>query len=296
MNRNKETKKKITRSSAAFFAALLFFTAMIFMTGCQQTKEDPEERMPSSEAESARELSPEPESLTKVSQQPREILIDCLGDSITWGMYSTPELSDAVHSGEIETGPDDGGQLFEDVGIYVSGVYQSKPSYPEVMEEELNRKFSEAEIPIHVTAVNDGICGDWITSESYLRMSCDPDLVILFLAGNNYYNGIPVDGLLEENIQNLRALGKTVYLANYPLHPAGSLEPVFEMANVKLGEVSQTENVPMIDFYTAFEEALAAGEFERDEMFSPDLVHLSEKGYAFLGRVASEFLFEELSK
>lgn len=225
----------------------------------------------------------------------RTVVIDCLGDSITWGMYSTPSLAEAVESGEIETGLDDGGQLFEDVGIYISGTFQSDPSYPEVLETELNRLLSENGFPSRVQTVNDGICGDWVTETSFRRMSCDPDIVILFFGGNNYYFDYPIEGMLETNIRKLRGQGKLIYLANYPLFPGEKHLDAFRKANEMIGKVSASEKVPLIDFWSETEKRIEDGEFQRAELFSPDHIHLSEAGYRLIGEFAAKTLFEGLN-
>lgn len=256
----------------------LLILMMIFMSGCKQNR------------------SSDPSSLKKVFETKDTVVIDCLGDSITWGMYSTPALSEAIESGEIETGLDDGGQLFEDYAIYISGSYQSDPSYPEVLETELNRKLSEEGSASRVTTVNDGICGDWVTMDSYKRMTCDPDVVILFLGGNNYYFDYPIDGCLEKNIRALREQGKVVYLANYPLFPGETHEDAFYRANEKILSVAESEHVPLIDFWSSAEAEIKNGTYKREDLFSPDRIHLSEEGYRLIGEFAAERIFKDLMK
>ena len=73
----------------------------------------------------------------------REIVIDCFGDSITWGQFNSEELDQKIKSGEVTPSLDDGGQLFEDYGIYISSVYQSDPTYPKELEMQLNQKLAE---------------------------------------------------------------------------------------------------------------------------------------------------------
>ena len=222
------------------------------------------------------------------------IVIDCLGDSITWGMFNSATLETAIESGEVETGLDDGGQLFEDLGIYISGAFQSDPSYPEVLQEELNRKLKESGRQTRVETVNDGICGDWLTKDTCRRMSCDPDIVIVLMGGNNYYFNYPADGMLEYNIRQLKKEGKIVYLANYPIFPGEAHNEAFQSANEDLQKAAKKEKVKLIDLYSAVEEKVKKGEYSRPELFSKDHIHLSEKGYELIGNLAAEAVFEDI--
>lgn len=244
-------------------------------------------------------------ALQELFASKKDITIDCLGDSITWGMFATDELADGVTSGEIETSLDDGGQLFEDWGIYISGVFQSDPTYSEQIERELNRHLSEEGLSTTVTAVNDGICGDWITEESYKRMSVsDPDVVLLYLGGNNYYFDIPIDGMFEPNIEALRERGAIIYLANYPIYPNARLSKAFQQANAYIAKIARQEKLDLIDLEKMMKEVAEgdgipgiaeAGEYTWKDLFSPDHIHLSEKGYELVGNYITETLWSELT-
>ncbi len=233
----------------------------------------------------------------------KDLVIDCLGDSITWGMYESRELKEQVETGEVTTGIDDGGQLFEDYGIYISSVYQSDPSYPEVLETELNRRLKEDGLAVSVTTCNDGICGDWITAESYKRISCDPDIVILFFGGNNFYFDFPIEGMFEKNIKALREKGKILYLANYPLFPDEPYTKAFSDANDYIAKIAEQEKVPLIDLYSGVEALVYEGSgqtpegmFARKELFSLDHIHLSEKGYALIGQLVTDALYKDFTE
>ena len=275
-------KKRILLCRAAALAALLVMTGLL--CGCGQGALSP---VPGTPQKSEN-------TMKKLFETKEEILIDCLGDSITWGMYSTPQLLESIENGEIETGFDDGGQMFDDYGIYISGAFQSDPSYPEVLQDDLNQKLNDAEISAQVKTVNDGICGDWITKETYKRMSCDPDLVVLLMGGNNFNFDISIDGMLEYNIEALEKQGKIVVHANYLLWPGGRLADVFHSANEELARVAEKEDVLLIDLNSQVEEMIGNGEFKRAELFSDDHVHLSEKGYALIGQLISDAIFKEI--
>ncbi len=232
-------------------------------------------------------------TLFKAKQQ---IDIDCLGDSLTWGMYSTPALEEAIDNGDIYTGLDDGGQLFEDVNIYVSSAYQSNPSYPEVLENDLNQKLSEnTELAgTTVKTYNDGICGDWITKNSYRRMSCEhPDIVILLMGGNNFYYDIPIDGMFETNIEALKEQGAIIYLANYPHFPGEKHVEDFVAANAHIAMISEKFDLPLIDLCSAVNDTVT-DEKERRQYFSPDHIHLSEKGYELIGHFIAETIWSDI--
>ena len=228
----------------------------------------------------------------------KEVLIDCLGDSITWGMFSSPELEQKIASGEIQTGYGDGGQ--ENLGIYVSGAFQSKPSYPEVLEQQLNQRLKGQGEETTVQTVNDGLSGDWITETTYERMTCDPDLVILLMGGNNYYFGYPIEGMFEANLRHFQEKKIPVFLVNYALYPGEYHESAFRNANEWMAKIAKEWNLPLFDFYSYIESLVYEGEGKapegkcrREELFSPDHIHLSEKGYELLGNfVADSFLKE----
>lgn len=225
-----------------------------------------------------------------------EIHIDCLGDSITWGMFSSRELEEAIENGDIYVGLDDGGQLFEDVNIYISSARQSDPSYPEVLESDLNRKLSADGSKLTVVTYNDGICGDWITKESYLRMSCDnPDIVVLLMGGNNYYFDLPIDGMFEANIKALKARGATIYLANYPLFPGEKHVGEFASANEHIAQMAEKFDLPLIDLYAEFEELVEEGT-DRKDLFSLDRIHLSEKAYELVGHYVADAIYRDIAE
>ena len=259
---------------AAFAAAVL---SVILFSGCQTER--------TSMA-----------SLKVLFETKEEIVIDCLGDSITWGMFNTPTLKEAIASGEIKTSLDDGGQLFEDYGIYVSGVYQSDPSYPEVLEADLNEKLEEGGYPSSVKTVNDGICGDWLTKDTWRRMSCEPEIVVFLMGSNNYYFNYPAEGLLESNVEALLKEGKIVYLANYPFWPKGPHEEAFLKANAELSRIAEKYQLTLIDFSGALENMVQAGEVKREDLYSTDFMHLSEKGYQLLGKIAADEIYKDLKK
>ena len=236
------------------------------------------------------------DSLQKLFQDKQNITIDCLGDSITWGMYSTPELEEAIDNGEVYTGYDDGGQMFEDFDIYVSGAYQSEPSYPEVLERELNQRLEAAEKNNSVTTVNDGICGDWIMPRTHERMSCDPDVVVFLMSGNNFYLNVPLNGAFETNIEALKAQGKIVYLANYPLYPDGPLMRYFQSANEVISEMAQKYQLPLIDLHTMVNGKVEDGTYTWNELYSPDRTHLSVKGYELIGTMVADALWADITR
>ena len=234
------------------------------------------------------------EKMQELFQNKQDIVIDCLGDSITWGMYSTPELEAAIDSGEIYTGYDDGGQMFEDFNIYVSSAYQSEPSYPEVLERELNQRLTKDGKNNRVTTVNDGICGDWIMPWTYQRMTCDPDVVVFLMSGNNFYMNVPLDRNFEGNIEALQEQGKIVYLANYPLYPGGPLMKYFESANEVISKMAEQYQLPLIDLYTMVKERVADNTYSWDELYSPDKTHLSVKGYELIGMQITDALYNDI--
>lgn len=276
-----ETKRVLSILGAAVLIAAAVFCVMFFMKQNKGSRQDQT-------------------SFRELAEQKDGILIDCLGDSITWGLFSSPQLEKRIAAGEIETGTSDGGQ--ENLGFYVSGVFQSKPSYPEVLERELNAGLRAKGLDTKVRTVNDGLGGDWITERTYLRMTCDPDLVILLMGGNNYYFGYPVSGMFEANIKALRRREIPVCLVNYPLYPGQLHEKDFRRANEHIEKIAKKMNVPLFDVSSGFESLVFEGTgdkpegmFLRSELFSPDRIHLSEKGYELLGTLVAEALLEEAS-
>ena len=142
--------------------------------------------------------------VTALFEEPQEIVIDCFGDSITWGQFNSEELEQQIQNGEIHPSLDDGGQLFEDYGIYISSVYQSDPTYPQSLRTNLNQKLKEAGYGASVRTVNDGISGDWLTKDSFRRISCDPDITVVLVCGNNFYFNQQI--LIRDNHQNQRKI------------------------------------------------------------------------------------------
>ena len=223
-------------------------------------------------------------------EEQKEIVIDCFGDSITWGQFNSEELEQMIQRGEVTPSLDDGGQLFEDYGIYISSVYQSDPTYPEELETMLNRMLADA----HVTCVNDGISGDWLTKNSYRRITCNPDIVMILYTGNNFYFDQPYKGTLEANVKALRKQGCIVYFLTYPLYPDLPYTEDFANANTYLRSVAEKENVRLIDTYALFEEAIES-QYDRDDLFSTDRIHLSKLGYKLLGDYAAQAIMADLN-
>ena len=234
------------------------------------------------------------EQIKELFESKTEIVIDCFGDSITWGQFNSEELDQKIASGEVTPSLDDGGQLFEDYGIYISSVYQSEPTYPEELEKKLNEDLSKAGSTNRVRCVNDGISGDWLTKNSYRRITCDPDIVIILYCGNNFYFDQKYKGSLEANVDALRKQGCILYFATYPLYPDREYTQDFANANNYLREVAEKKSVSLIDTYELFEEAVA-GQYDRDDLFSTDKIHLSELGYTLLGQYIEQAIFADLS-
>lgn len=232
-------------------------------------------------------------ALQDLFRDKQEIVIDCFGDSITWGQFNSEELDQKIQSGEVTPSLDDGGQLFEDYGIYISSVYQSDPTYPEKLESMLNQKLSETGRASCVRTVNDGISGDWLTKKSYQRITCDPDIVLILYTGNNFYFEQPYKGTLEANVKALRKKGCIVYFLTYPLYPERPYTEDFANANAYLRSVAEKEGVRLIDTYELFEDAVR-DQYDRDELFSTDKIHLSELGYELLGLYAAEAIFSDI--
>ena len=235
-----------------------------------------------------------PKEMKELFESKQKIVIDCLGDSITWGMYSSPELIEDIESGEVYSGLDDGGQLFDDYDIYISSAYQSDPAYPELLERKLNSFLAEDGFSNTVETVNDGICGDWITKETWERMSCDPDIVLFLMGGNNFYFHYPVTGMYEANLDALKENGKIIYLMNYPLYPEGSHLNAFRKANELAESMSKEYQLPLIDLYSMMNGAVADGGYQWEELFSPDRIHLSEKGYELIGNYIAENIYTDI--
>lgn len=254
---------------AAVLAAVIIFMP-IFMTGCKH--KDQQLNM----------------------KNKNEIEIYCFGDSITWGLYRTKELEDKIARGELTPDQDDGGQLFENVGVYISSVYKCHPNYPEVLEESLNQKLKESGKDLKVRTTEDGICGDWITKDSYKRIQGTPDIVIILYSGNNFYFNLPYEGMLEENIKALKERGCYIYLANYGLYPGELVSNYYGEANEYIKHVSRDMNIPLIDINGFFESEVDKGSYTYDELFSTDYIHLTEKGYELLGEYVAEKLFLDI--
>ncbi len=233
--------------------------------------------------------------VTELFEEPQEIVIDCFGDSITWGQFNSEELERQIQNGEIYPSLDDGGQLFEDYGIYISSVYQSDPTYPQSLQTNLNQKLKEAGYGASVRTVNDGISGDWLTKDSFRRISCDPDITVVLFCGNNFYFNQPYKGTLEKNIDALQRAGSIVYLLTYPLYPNRVHTDDFASANQYIREVAKKKNVRLIDTYQMFEEAIELS-YDRQALFSQDCIHLSPLGYDLLGQFVAEGIFADLDQ
>lgn len=239
-----------------------------------------------------------PEQIKKVTalfEEPKEVLIDCFGDSITWGQFDSQELEQQIQNGEIVPSLEDGGQLFEDYGIYISSVYQSDPTYPESLEASLNQKLTKAGYGSCVRTVNDGISGDWLVPESFQRITCDPDITIILMGGNNFYFHQPHKGTLEKNIDAILKKGSIVYLLTYPLYPDQIHTDDFANANQYIRDVAKKKNIRLIDTYQMFEEAIQTS-YDREALFSKDYIHLSPLGYDLLGQFVAEALFADLDQ
>lgn len=233
-------------------------------------------------------------AMQKLFREKQEIVIDCFGDSITWGQFNSKELDQKIQNGEVTPSLDDGGQLFEEYGIYISSVYQSDPTYPENLELQLNQKLTDGGFPSSVRTVNDGISGDWLTKKSYQRITCEPDIVLMLFTGNNFYFDQPYKGTLEANVKALRKQGCIVYFLTYPLYPNCSHTDDFANANVYLRSVAEKEGVRLIDTFEMFEEAVKE-QYDRDDLFSEDKIHLSELGYELLGYCVAQEIFADLN-
>lgn len=233
--------------------------------------------------------------VTALFGEPKEIVIDCFGDSITWGQFNSEELEQQIQNGEIHPSLEDGGQLFEDYGIYISSVYQSDPTYPESLEINLNQKLTEGGYASYVRTVNDGISGDWLTKDSFRRISCDPDITILLFCGNNFYFDQPYKGTLEKNIDALQKAGSIVYLLTYPLYPDRAYTDDFAGANQYIREVAKKKNVRLIDTYQMFENVIGTS-YDREALFSKDCIHLSQLGYDLLGQFVAEAVYADLKQ
>lgn len=223
----------------------------------------------------------------------KEITIYCFGDSITWGMYDTKELEEKIENGETVASLDDGGQGFEDFNVYISSIYQCHPNYPEIMENSLNKLLSEKYKNLKINVVADGICGDYLTNESYKRIIGNPDIVIMLYSGNNFHFNVPYEGTLENNIKALQEKGCYVYLANYGLYPGAKITEDFAKANEYIDKVSKKMNVTLIDTDKYFDDEVKKGNYMREDLFSLDCIHLSPKGYELLGNLAAEQIFTD---
>ncbi len=208
------------------------------------------------------------EAISQLFQEKEEVVIDCLGDSITFGLY-------------------------KDV---ITPDFQSKPTYPESLEQNLNKKLQEIGIPTTVRTVNDGISGDVITKETYQRIVCSPDIVVILYSGNNFNFHYPYKGTLEANITTLREDGKILYLVNYPLHPDSKFYEPFHDANAYIEKTAHKLSVPWMDMNQYFNELVSSGTYTREEIFSQDKVHLSPLGYRLLGEKVSEIIFDDITK
>lgn len=201
------------------------------------------------------------EEITQLFRSKKEIVIDCFGDSITWGLYK------------------DEGEL------------QSKQTYPKSLEDYLNKSLKEAGFDNTVTTINDGISGDCIQENTYQRIVCDPDIVILLYSGNNFWFEQPYEGNLEANIKALQEKGSILYLANYPLYPETRFYEAYSEANNYIAKAAKTTAVPLVDINYYFEELVSSGAYLREALFSQDCVHLTPLGYDLLGeRIAQEII------
>lgn len=225
-----------------------------------------------------------------VFEEKDDIVIDCLGDSITWGLYDSPLRQSMIAEGKLVPSTDDGGQYSEEFDAYVSSTSQSDPTYPKALETKLNEYLEGCGLSDTVKVYNDGICGDWVTKDSYKRISCSPDVVIMLYCGNNYLYDMPLEGVMEENIDALRKNDCVVYLANYLIAKKSGLPGIFEKANKHIKEVSEKTDTPLIDINALVKN----GGYDMAELFSPDDIHLSRKGYELIGTLIAEAIFNDI--
>ena len=129
---------------------------------------------------------------------------------------------------------------------------------------------------------------------TYQRMTCDPDVVVFLMSGNNFYMNVPLDRNFEGNIEALQEQGKIVYLANYPLYPGGPLMKYFESANEVISKMAEQYQLPLIDLYTMVKERVADNTYSWDELYSPDKTHLSVKGYELIGMQITDALYNDI--
>ncbi len=101
---------------------------------------------------------------------------------------------------------------------------------------------------------------------------------------------------MEANIKEFKERGTIVYLANYPLYPDSRFYEDFSSANDYIKKSAQKTSVPLMNIDKYFSELVKDGTYERDELFSQDLVHLTPLGYQILGERVSDLIFNDITK
>ena len=190
------------------------------------------------------------------------VLIECFGDSITAGFNPDEE------SGEAQT------------------------SYPQELSEKITELFDNDGNSYKcksVTVKNYGMNGSVLKEDSCSRLSGEADIVIILYPVNNFLYNEEYVGTLEANIETIVQQGSQVFVLNYPVHEDSEEIDAAVQANNYISSTVKSLNLQFIDLCTYFENI---DEYSQSELFSSDLVHLSNLGYKLLGDYVAEQIHE----
>lgn len=164
--------------------------------------------------------------------------------------------------------------------------YICEYTYADAAADEILKEYPDVELDI----TNDGITGDVAEDNSYTRVDENTEIVIMLYGLNNFLEGEDYEGVLEANITGLETNGSIVFLVTYPVYEGGEYEDEVTACNEYIEEVSESEDVVLLDAASQFNTLISDGQYTQDELFSSDHLHLSETGYQELGEYVGGIL------
>ena len=192
------------------------------------------------------------------------VLIECFGDSLTEGFT----VQEAGGSAIVEN------------------------TYPEELKEKLPQLFSQDDKTWkfkNLEVKNYGQSGSILAKNSSSRLSGNADIVVMQYIANNFINGEDYAGIIEENAEAIRKAGAALFILNYPYAKGTAYEEKLEQANNCIAAAARDLSIPLIDIHEYFDTLEG---YSPDQLFSPDNLHLTPKGYELMGDYVSQEIHE----
>ena len=180
-----------------------------------------------------------------------------------------------------------------------AGASSSAASYPSRLEVELKERFPHLAIKVLNRGIGGEEAADMLARFDKAVLAEQPDLVLWQVGTNTvirHHSIGPVEALLLEGLDRLKASGADVILMDPQFAPKVTVEPDAERMIKLIGTAAKAENVSVFHRFEVMRHWREAQQIPFEAFLSPDGLHMNDWSYACVAKLLAAAIHDAATR